>query len=160
VKVPSDLICRWLLHVVFSGLDWGEAWFGISRDIREMTIGLNAGWNSWVALALAWMLPVASVLVAALREPSAAIAIGPWLLSLAYWFLYYADHWATYYIEQNSDPALSAALLPAFLILLGWGVVLVCAVRPWRWGLYQAFREGLDPAPLFRAQPPEQGASA
>jgi hypothetical protein len=103
-------------------------------------------------VGLAWMLPVAAVLVASLREPSATVAVAPWLLALAYWFLYYADHWARYYTEQSTDPASFAGLLPAFLILLGWAVVLVCAVRPWRWGLYRAFREGLDPAPLFPAQ--------
>jgi hypothetical protein len=108
-------------------------------------------------LALAWVLFVAAVLVASLREPSATVAVGPWLLALAYWFLYYADHWARYYTEQSTDPAPSAGLLPAFLILLGWAVVLVCTVRPWRWGLYQAFREGLDTAPLFRGQPGRAG---
>jgi hypothetical protein len=48
-----------------------------------MTTGLNAGWVSWTALALAWVLPVAILLVTSLREPSAAIAIGSWLLALA-----------------------------------------------------------------------------
>ena len=153
--MPSDLIYRWLIQVIFGGgLDLSEAWLGMSRDVREMTTGLNAGWFSWTALALAWLLPIAALLVASLREPSAAIGVGPWVLALGYWFIYYADHWARYYTEQNTDPAPSAAILPAFLILVGWGVVLVCVVRPWRWGLYEAFREGLDPAPLFRGQPP------
>jgi hypothetical protein len=153
--VPSDLIHRWLIQVIFGdGLDLKEAWLGMSRDVREMTTGPNAGWVAWTALALAWLLPAAALLVASRREPSAAIAVGPWALALGYWFIYYADHWATYYTDENTDPAPSAALLPAFLILLGWAVVVVSAVRPWRWDLHQAFREGLDPSPLFRDQPP------
>jgi hypothetical protein len=109
--------------LAFAGLDFGEAGWGISRDLEELR---SSGVFGWVLITVSLALPgLAFVLVVFARSRLALVplAIAAGLFGL--WFLYYATDWF-------SNPG-QGAWMPAFLaVLVAWGVLLVALHESWR----------------------------
>jgi len=125
------------------------------RDLRETLVGLREGDAfTWTGVCFVFALPLASLVALAIRR---WLALFPLLLSMtlfAGWSLYYAGEWARHFVEQGRDPAPSVLILPAFILLVGWLVLALAFLRPWRWPVLsraaRTYRAALDFKPLLR----------
>jgi hypothetical protein len=107
--------------VLVLGLDLAAAKWGISRDLRELTLYGPVG---FVILAVIVGLPVGSILVLVLRRR--LLALAPLAISLVLfllWGLYYATNWWSNPGQGGWPPANA-------LFVLGWILLLLAAVLP------------------------------
>jgi hypothetical protein len=109
--------------LAFAGLDFGEARWGISRDLEELR---SSGAFGWVLITVSLALPgLALVLVVFARSWLALVPLATAAGLFGLWFLYYATDWF-------SNPG-QGAWLPAFTaVLLAWGVLLAALLDSWR----------------------------
>ena len=142
---------RWMFNSLFSGLDWSAAWSGMERDLHESFAGPTSSSFTRSALLVAWSLPLAALVVGHLRDKLAVMALGPWILAVAYWVFYYAGHGAASYLDAGHDPAPGAAFLPALLVATAWAFVVAGCLRLRGWAIWAVVRDLADPRPLFRS---------
>jgi hypothetical protein len=103
------------------GLDLATAKWGISRDLKELTLYGPLG---FVTLAVIAGLPVGSILVLVLRRRLLALApLGISIVLFLLWVLYYATDWWSNPGQGGWPPANA-------LFVLGWVLLLVAAVQP------------------------------
>lgn len=118
---------------------------GIARDIDGFA---HAGAMGWTFLVLVFGLPVGCLAAAICGRLFAILAFGVSLLLLfSCWSYYTAPGGAV------SGPGMTGALLA--LALVGWMLLVFAVARPWRWRAWRAYRELLDPRPLFKPEMPD-----
>jgi hypothetical protein len=112
---------------------------GILRDIEELA---RTGMMGWVFLGAVFGLPVASATAAIAGR---LLALLPFGVSL---FLFFA--WWSYYAAPGGA-ASGPGMLWTFLLtaMFGWALIAFAVLQPWRWSMWRAYRELLDPRPLF-----------
>jgi hypothetical protein len=96
----------------------------------------------WMFIVLVLGLPVASV---AATIGGRLLALLPFGVSL---FLFFA--WWSYYAAPGGA-ASGPGMLWTFLLMamFGWTLLASAVLEPWRWSMWRAYRELLDPRPLF-----------
>jgi len=105
-------------------LDLGTARWGISRDVKELTLYGPLG---FVILAVIAGLPVGSILVLVLRRRLLALApFGISIVLFLLWVLYYATDWWSNPGQRGWPPANA-------LFVLGWILLLVAVKSPKSW---------------------------
>ena len=106
------------------GLDLAAAKWGISRDLKELTLFGPLG---FVILAVIAGLPVGSILVLVLRRRLLALApLGISMVLFLLWVLYYATDWWSNPGQGGWPPANA-------LLVLGWILLLVAVKPPKSW---------------------------
>ena len=121
----------------------------MGRDLAELG---SSGMIGWVFLGLLFGLPLASMALLIVRRWLASVPLGMWLLLILAWFSYYASPHAT----------VTGSVASGFLVylLLGWWVLLLTVIRPWRWrpvrGAAASYRAALDPRPLLNGPEEER----
>jgi hypothetical protein len=109
--------------LALAGLDFGEARWGISRDLEGLR---SAGAFGWTLITVSLALPVFALVLVVFAKSWLAlvpltIAAGIFVL----WFLYYATDWFT-------NPG-QGAWMPTFLgVLAAWAVLFVALRESWR----------------------------
>jgi hypothetical protein len=103
------------------GLDFGNAWELMGRDLDEFT---QEGGLGWTFLVLFFSMPVAAILLLVARRWIALIPLTGWIALNVLWFLYYATEWF--------GPVSGAAAGLVFLLLVGGWVLLAAAAVPRR----------------------------
>jgi hypothetical protein len=104
------------------GLDFGNAWELMGRDLDEFT---QEGGLGWIFLVLFFSMPLAALLLVAARRWIALIPLTGWIALNVAWFLYYATDWF--------GPVTGAAAGLVFLLLVGgWVLLVVAAATPRR----------------------------
>lgn len=100
-------------------MDWDAASWGITRDIEAVAA---AGPGGWVVLLLVFALPLVSLFAVwkgrTLAWVPLAISVG---LGVQ-WVLYYATDWW-------SNPGMTGAVVPLFLVVVAWLLLLIALGR-------------------------------
>jgi hypothetical protein len=109
-----------LTHLI--ALDIDAARFGIRRDLVELASSRMIG---WVFLGLLFGLPLASVALLIARRWLASMPLAMSLLLFLTWFSYYAS--------PHSTVTGGAAAGVLMYLLVGWWVLFLAVIRPWRW---------------------------
>ncbi len=104
------------------GFDFGEARFGIARDVGEL---LATGPVGWLVAALVFTLPLASLVAALKGRRLALVPLAMSLVLFSEWVLHYATDWF-------ANPGMAGLHAAVLFVLLAWGVLALAIVRPWR----------------------------
>lgn len=100
-------------------VDFGNALWGIERDISELR---TAGAFGWIVLGLTFGLPIASLIVLVFRSRWALIPLAISAALFTLWCLYYATAWF-------ANPG-QGAWAPAMLgVLVGWAILGLATAR-------------------------------
>jgi hypothetical protein len=136
-----------LAHLI--ALDIDAARFGIRRDLAELG---SSGMIGWVFLGLLFGLPLASVALLIARRWLASVPLALSLLLFLTWFSYYASPHSTV-----TGGAASGVLM---YLLLGWWILFLAVIRPWRWGPVRraaaSYRAALNLKPLLHGPEEER----
>jgi hypothetical protein len=103
-------------------VDFGDAAWGIGRDIDELR---STGAFGWIVLTLTFGLPVASFVVLVARNLLALIPLCISAGLFALWALYYATDW----FSNPGQGAWAAAMLG---VVIGWLVLAIALLSRWR----------------------------
>ena len=95
------------------GLDFGNAWELMGRDLNEFT---QEGGIGWIFLVLFFSLPLAALLMVLRRRWLALLPLAGWVGLVVAWFLYYATDWF--------GPVSGGAAGLVFLLIVGGWMML------------------------------------